>query len=50
MNDVMKTLKEMGIAPIRQDFDLDCTMEVRVRLSQIEDFRKQLSFCQINLK
>lgn len=50
MNDVMKTLKDMGIAPIRQDFDLDCTMEVRVRLSQIEDFRKQLSFCQINLK
>jgi uncharacterized YigZ family protein len=50
MNDVMKTLKDMGISPIRQDFDLDCTMEVRVRLSQIEDFRKQLAFCRINLK
>ena len=50
MNDVMKTLKDMGISPIVQSFDLDCTMEVRVRLSQIEDFRKQLAFCQINLK
>ena len=47
MNDVMKVLKDMGITPLRQDFDLDCTMEVRVRLSQIEDFRKQLAFCQI---
>ncbi len=50
MNDVMKVLKDMGITPLKQDFDLDCRMEVRVRLSQIEDFRKQLAFCQINLK
>ena len=50
MNDVMKVLKEMGIAPLKQSFDLDCTLEVRVRLSQIEDFRKQLAFCRINLK
>ena len=47
MNDVMKVLKDMGITPLRQAFDLDCTLEVRVRLSQIEDFRKQLAFCQI---
>ena len=47
MNDVMKVLKEMGITPLRQDFDLDCHIEVRVRLGQIEDFRKQLAFCQI---
>ncbi len=47
MNDVMKVLKDMGITPLRQSFDLDCSLEVRVRLSQIEDFRKQLSFCQI---
>ena len=47
MNDVMKTLKDMGITPTRQSFDLDCTLSVRVRLSQIEDFRKQLAFCQI---
>jgi len=47
MNDVMKVLKDMGITPLRQDFDLDCRIEVRVRLGQIEDFRKQLAFCQI---
>ena len=50
MNDVMKVLKDMGITPLRQDFDLSCRIEVKVRLSQIEDFRKQLAFCQINIK
>ena len=50
MNDVMKVLKDMGITPLKQSFDLDCSLEVRVRLSQIEDFRKQLSFCQIIVK
>ena len=50
MNDVLKVLKDMGITPLRQSFDLDCSLEVRVRLSQIEDFRKQLSFCQIIVK
>lgn len=50
MNDVMKVLKDMGITPLRQSFDLDCSLDVRVRLSQIEDFRKQLSFCQIIVK
>ena len=48
MNDVMKVLKDMGITPLRQSFDLRCSMDVRVRLTQIEDFRKQLAFCQIN--
>ena len=47
MNDVMKVLKDMGIQPLSQAFDLKCRMEVRVRLTQIEDFRKQLAFCQI---
>jgi uncharacterized YigZ family protein len=50
MNDVMKVLKDMGITPLRQSFDLDCSLDVRVRLSQIEDFRKQLAFCQIIVK
>lgn len=50
MNDVMKVLKDMGITPLKQEFDLDCRMEVRVRLNQIEDFQKQLAFCQINIK
>ena len=47
MNDVMKVLKDMSIQPLSQAFDLKCRMEVRVRLTQIEDFRKQLAFCQI---
>ena len=47
MNDVMKALKEMGVTPLKQQFDLDCTMEVKVRLSLVEEFRKQLAFCQI---
>ena len=50
MNDVMKVLKDMGIAPLKQDFDLECHLEVRVRLAQIEDFQKQLAFCQINIR
>lgn len=48
MNDVMKVLKDMGITPFRQEFDLRCTLGVRVRLTQIEDFRNQLAFCKIN--
>lgn len=48
MNDVMKVLKDMGIIPFRQEFDLRCTLGVRVRLTQIEDFRNQLAFCKIN--
>ncbi len=50
MNDVMKVLKDLGIAPLKQDFDLECHLEVRVRLAQIEDFQKQLAFCQINIR
>ncbi|NMB37257.1 MAG: YigZ family protein [Bacteroidales bacterium] len=47
MNDVMKVLKEMNITPISQDFDLTCTMEVRVRLTQIEQFYESLKNIQI---
>lgn len=50
MNDVMKVLKDMGITPLKQDFDLECHLEVRVRLAQIGEFQKQLDFCQINIK
>ena len=50
MNDVMKALKDMGISPLQQEFDLSCRIMVKVRLSQIEAFRKQLAFCQINIK
>lgn len=42
MNDVMRVLKEMGVTPLKQDFDLRCSLTVRVRLAQAEDFRKQI--------
>ena len=48
MNDVMKVLKDMDITPLSQQFDLRCTLVTRVRLTRIEEFRKQLAFCQIN--
>ena len=48
MNDVMKVLKDMDITPLSQQFDLRCTLVARVRLTRIEEFRKQLAFCQIN--
>lgn len=48
MNDVMKILKEMGLTPERQSFDLECTLDVNVRLSLVKDFEEQLKFCQIN--
>ena len=43
MNAVMKVLKDMGLTPAAQDFGLDCSLEVRVRLSLEEDFRSRLA-------
>ena len=43
MNDVMKVLKDMGLQPYAQEFGLYCSLEVRVRLTLEEDFRKRLS-------
>ena len=47
MNDVMKILKEMGLSPKGQQFDLECSLEVDVRLALVKDFMEQLKFCQI---
>jgi len=47
MNDVMKVLKEMDITPISQNFDLTCTVDVKVRLTQIEQFQESLKNTQI---
>ena len=47
MNDVMKVLKDLNITPSEQSFDLSCRMRVRVRLSQMEDFKDKLTFCRI---
>lgn len=48
MNDVMKVLKDLNISPLKQDFNLRCHIEMKVRLSQIDEFKKQLGFCEIN--
>ncbi|MBR1851195.1 MAG: YigZ family protein [Bacteroidales bacterium] len=34
MNDVMRVLKDFGLKPLSQKFDLDCSLEVEVRQSQ----------------
>ena len=43
MNGVMKVLKDLGLSPAGQDFGLQCSQEVRVRLALEEDFRSRLS-------
>ena len=48
LNDVMKVLKELNITPLQQNFDLRCEIVAKVRLSQVEQFRSMLDFCQIN--
>lgn len=48
MNDVMKVLKDMDISPSGQDFSLECRLSVKVRLSQVEDFKSRLDFCRIS--
>ena len=47
MNDVMKALKDLGLSATGQDFGLQCSLDVRVRLSLEEDFRKRISSCAI---
>ena len=42
MNDVMKVLKEMDLAPRAQDFGEKCSLTVRVRLLEEENFKKRL--------
>jgi putative IMPACT (imprinted ancient) family translation regulator len=34
MNDVMRIIKEFGLVPRNQDFNLDCRLDVEVRQSQ----------------
>ena len=43
MNGVMKVLKDMGLTLSKQDFGLECALEVRVRLSMEDDFLARLS-------
>lgn len=43
MNDVMKMIKELSLTPTEQRFDMECSMEVSVRLSLIEHFLETCS-------
>ena len=43
MNDVMRILKEQGVAPRNQDFALDCRLDVSVRKSQSQRLYDALS-------
>lgn len=43
MNDVMKLVKDMGLEVISQDFAMECSMEVAVRLSKAESFIQKAS-------
>lgn len=38
MNAIMKRLKEMNLTPAQQQFDLNCSLRVDVRLNAIESF------------
>lgn len=50
MNPVMKRLKDMGLAPSNQQFDLNCSLRVDVRLNNIDNFLEafdKLEGCRI---
>lgn len=40
---VMNVIKDMGLEQLSQDFGLDCTLRVRVRLTLEEDFIRRIS-------
>ena len=42
MNRVIKVLKDMNLECFGQDFNLHCTMNVKVRKSQVEEMKKRL--------
>lgn len=42
MNAVMKVLKEMDLPQRAQDFGQQCSLEVRVRLSALDNFREKM--------
>jgi uncharacterized YigZ family protein len=45
MNAVMKVLKDMDLAQSKQDFGECCSLEVRVRLSAVDDFLQRMQDC-----
>ena len=43
MNSVMKVFKDMGLDQKNQQFDMECSMETNVRLSQVDTFLERIS-------
>ena len=43
MNSVMKVFKDMGLDQKNQQFDMECSMETSVRLSQVDTFLERIS-------
>ena len=42
MNSVMKVFKDMGLDQKNQQFDMECSMETSVRLSQVDTFLERI--------
>ena len=43
MNSVMKVFKDMGLEQKNQQFDMECSLETKVRLSQIDTFLERMA-------
>jgi uncharacterized YigZ family protein len=43
MNSVMKVFKDMGLEQKNQQFDMECSMETKVRLSQVDTFLERIN-------
>ena len=42
MNGVMKVMKDMGLEQKNQQFDMECSIDVSVRLSQVDTFTERI--------
>ena len=42
MNDVMKVMKDMGLEQKNQKFDMECSIDTNVRLSQVDTFLERM--------
>ena len=42
MNDVMKVMKDMGLEQKNQKFDMECSFDTNVRLSQVDTFLERM--------
>ena len=42
MNSVMKVFKDMGLEQRNQKFDMECSLDTSVRLSQVETFVERM--------